>query len=1121
MATVTPSQPTPRLLAESQQRIRHPLQRLRGFIRGYVSLEGAIVLVLYLALWFWIGLALDYGFFKLFATDWVQELPWSFRLGPWLFPWVRTVTLLLLVAGLLTVVAAKVLFRLLTDFRDAALALVLERRFPQLFGDRLITAIELADVRKAARYGYSREMIEQTIVDAAERVDRVPLSEVFNWRRLVLRGIVLGVMIVGVYLLSGIGSCTVDLFLEHRASLAGFGRLHETSRIWAERNLLLRDVLWPRRAFLQVVGFPESGEMRIGQDSPPPTLRARALKWIVADSQVADKWRALTWQDLVNHTQLLGGAGPPALPEAWLAERSDWTIDQVELQLNKLEADRLRAVQLVLEKLDHFMNAPDSRVRRNPPAAEGQAQEAKWLYADDPTRGKWRSLTWQDVKGMAEQIVGSDEALPDLPDGWAPAGGSVTVDEIETKLGKAEATKLALLQSDLLDRLEQTSASRRYRDSFRKVIVPEKVFILARGASSYNTITMQKTGDNEYTGTLADLKESVRFTIRGEDYYTPSRLITVVPPPSVVSITRDEYRPAYLYYRIPAGSTANELKTSKQAFLASLSSVSGGDTTRIQLPAGTDLVLTAKVDKPLRRKSEEENVEDGVRILPPRKGVAEVKAKAQLLDDTTFQTRFDDIRKPLDFVFEFTDTDNVIGLRHVFIKPLEDAAPEVDAQVEVVRKTNQGFMVTPFALVPFSGKVRDDHGLAEVNYVCTLTRLDSQAEAGGKALVVLGALYQLGGGFGQDLLATAQLAALAKVNENQSAEAERLPIAAFVEGLQERTPREVLPRSVFLKLLPQSGDRDAQVPLPSDPTRTVTAPHPISLRTLFSEFTLEPEKAPTSFDLLKLTRGPKIATEREIQPRYRMQIWVEAVDNDVLTGPHRSQSKEKFTFVVVSANELLSEIAKEEESLHVKLDDMTGRLKESRGKLDQVVGDLGAPGVKPEQFAPMSVRAEEIEQVREKAETASQEVWNDYQRILKEMDLNRVQRVQPNIMSRVERTISNPLDEILHGEFPRAREGLDELRKVLDNKELATDAKAIQARTAATEARNRLDALIRRLDEVLNSMEGLTSVNTLIKKLRDLEESERAQYEVLERLKKEIEKNIFDKLFGDDKPRHK
>ena len=79
MATITPPART-RNLSESNQRVRSPLTRLRGYIRGYVSLEGALLLVLLLALWFWISLAIDYGAFKLFAFDWVQEWHWAVRL---------------------------------------------------------------------------------------------------------------------------------------------------------------------------------------------------------------------------------------------------------------------------------------------------------------------------------------------------------------------------------------------------------------------------------------------------------------------------------------------------------------------------------------------------------------------------------------------------------------------------------------------------------------------------------------------------------------------------------------------------------------------------------------------------------------------------------------------------------------------------------------------------------------------------------------------------------------------------------------------------------------------------------------------------------------------------------
>jgi hypothetical protein len=1108
MATATPSRPTLAQLAESQRRVRHPLESLRKYIRFYVSMEGVAVLLLYLALWFWIGLALDYGFFKLFGVDWVQELPWSFRAG----------ALVVLLAGLLAVVAVKVLVRLLTEFRDDALALVLERRFPQLFGDRLITAVELADTSKTARYGYSPEMIEQTIVEAGERVDQAPVSEVFNWKRLTRQGVLLGVLIVGTYLVVGAGACILDSSFGGRGGLAGFGRFHEVAGIWFERNVLLRDTLWPRRAFLELVGFPSSGEMRIGQDAPPPTIRARALKWVIADPEAPERWRALKWSDL-SRPDLLGET-VPLLPGGWLAQRQDWSVDQVELQLAKVDYDKLAALKKVLEELDKATNSPEANVRKDPRAGE-------WVYSDHPGQGNWRPLTWKDVTKVAAQWQAPGETLTDLPSGWFPARTDPAVDQIEAKLASTELETLTHLKTEALDELERINDTGRLQRTVRKLVIPENVYAYSRGSSSYNTITMLKTGENEYAGTFSDLKESIRFTVRGEDYYTSYRNIVVVPPPGITKLTRDEFQPAYLFYRVPGDSTAADLKTRKQVFRNLVSSVSGGDTTRIQVPFGTDLVLTATVDKALRHENKAEGVPSGARILPPRKGVAEVKANVEQVDDNTFRTRFDNVRTTLDFVFEFTDTDNVTGLRHIIIKPQEDTPPDVNAQVEVVRKTSQGYLVSPFALVPFSGKVIDDHGLSEVNYVCTLTRLDTAAETGSKAILLLGAIYQMGGGVGRDLAAALQLAALAKESkaepESEDKGPEKVPITGFVENLQARADREVMPQQNLLKFLALPGDKPFEVEVddPSKPgaKKMVQLPHPISQRTLLGEYTLDPEKPASGFDMLKLQRGPRVAGEKEVQTRYRMQVWVEATDNDILTGPHRSLSKEKFTFQVVSVRELLSEIAKEEENLHVKLDDMVNRLKESRSKLDQVIGDLGSPALKADQFAYMSVRAEEIEQVREKSETATQEVWTDYQRIIKEMELNRVQRVQAKIIEKVQQTIANPLDDILHADFPRTREAIEELRKALDSKDLELTPKGDLARKSAAEARNRLDLLIQRMTAVLNAMEGLTTINKLIKQLQVMEEEERAQFEVLDAVKREIEKKLFDEIFGDEKPK--
>src|SRR5262249_16788947 len=153
---------------ETQRRVRHPLDALRGYIRRYVILEGLAVPVLFLAAWFWIGLPLDFGSFQLWGFGWVQELPEA-TLDPktgqpgHLGAAPRAGLLITLIVCLVGLVAWKVFFRLFREFSDRSLALVLERRYRRELGDRLITAVELADPRETEKFGYSPALIEKTI----------------------------------------------------------------------------------------------------------------------------------------------------------------------------------------------------------------------------------------------------------------------------------------------------------------------------------------------------------------------------------------------------------------------------------------------------------------------------------------------------------------------------------------------------------------------------------------------------------------------------------------------------------------------------------------------------------------------------------------------------------------------------------------------------------------------------------------------------------------------------------------------------------------------------------------------------------------------------------------------
>ena len=60
-------------LSQVDSRILHPLSSLRGKIRSYVVMEGLLNALIFVALWFWVGLFLDYGLFALLGFDWVEE----------------------------------------------------------------------------------------------------------------------------------------------------------------------------------------------------------------------------------------------------------------------------------------------------------------------------------------------------------------------------------------------------------------------------------------------------------------------------------------------------------------------------------------------------------------------------------------------------------------------------------------------------------------------------------------------------------------------------------------------------------------------------------------------------------------------------------------------------------------------------------------------------------------------------------------------------------------------------------------------------------------------------------------------------------------------------------------
>ncbi|HUQ69204.1 MAG TPA: hypothetical protein VM165_06765, partial [Planctomycetaceae bacterium] len=201
------------------------LNRLRGRIRRYVLWEGAALVVVALGLMFWGSFLLDWAYFSLSNL----ELPREFR----------AFCLIAGLAGLTAVAMLFVAFRLVRSLRGRALALILERRFPQL-DDRLITAVEAAEGLESSHGPLAAPMLAQTIRDASRIAEKLDLAAVFDWgplRRAVLIASVLVVSILGLMVFN---TAAMDRWIQ------GFLGLGET--------------YWPRQTVLKVKVLLQPGD---------------------------------------------------------------------------------------------------------------------------------------------------------------------------------------------------------------------------------------------------------------------------------------------------------------------------------------------------------------------------------------------------------------------------------------------------------------------------------------------------------------------------------------------------------------------------------------------------------------------------------------------------------------------------------------------------------------------------------------------------------------------------------------------------------------------------------------------------------------------------------------------
>lgn len=129
--------------------------------------------------------------------------------------------------------------RLFRSFRTKALALVLERRFPEL-DDRLVTAVEAAEGLAETDSPVTAAMLQKTLTDVAQVTKRLDLGSVFDSQPL-RRAAMIAVGLV----CSVLGLSVVDSAAMER---------------WVAGYLELREAYWPRETELAVKVVVQPGD---------------------------------------------------------------------------------------------------------------------------------------------------------------------------------------------------------------------------------------------------------------------------------------------------------------------------------------------------------------------------------------------------------------------------------------------------------------------------------------------------------------------------------------------------------------------------------------------------------------------------------------------------------------------------------------------------------------------------------------------------------------------------------------------------------------------------------------------------------------------------------------------
>jgi hypothetical protein len=860
-----------------------------------------------------------------------------------------------------------------------------------------------------------------------------------------------------------------------------------------------------------ILSRAEKVDLRVGRDRGTAEVRVRAYKWVIAtDDPLRGRygWRPMKWSDVTP--KLLGTKDEiPALPEGLGGEHTPASALAVDDVDNYLGDENLDVAKLVI--IRDVMKKADKEER----ILGGKVSLAGNGHIIEDEDGAVRDLNWQDTQNLSDRL---GMEVPSLPKAW---GQDLTFDEVKERMQIVDLDQLLAIKNVVFGRLEKMADETGFGRKVRSLTIPKSdgivIYYNGKDTTKSNKETLTPLANNEYVANLTDLTDDITYTIRGEDYFTPQSRIEIIPEPSLDEFNYERWIPSYVTYRLRNGKL--EALKGKRQMLAELGLARTSEESTIEVPNGSKLVLKGKADKELKGpptitsyQAEHHKLDAAVSlnaddpqsftVETPQLWIKEFVEEGKTL-----------YQKEYTFDLEIADLDDVRSQFHVKIKLKDDEKPAVNVKpadyLREVKKEPEytGFegsrIITVDALFQILGDIKDDHGLASVEFAFTVMPVESKEApevTAGLVMRAFGEYFTLDGAPIRELSHVLNLYQIANPrSKGVSAEEYRVPLPLF----RQRHPELAVDAEDMEKYLKQPFDKVQR--------KLLGLAEDASVPNIWEkdELKIEPEDprvaAPqTGLDLKALQdrlRGKdgkpafRKAGDREVQTRYRVQVEIEARDTNVETGPAMAQNKESFTLLVVSEAELLSLIAREQEAL--SSDDLTKVLDdliEADDRTRDGYADLRRPPANLREVNGIGYRMKAGEDSLDRARGEVQKVREDWERILLEVQANRFNEGQ----IRDTDNVVTLLRTIVDTDFVEAKEAMSTWVKMLkDEREDALADRITRSSAAAETARAKIAKLMEDVRAVRGMSTKMIDLARVIELARQMESKEA---EILDRL---------------------